>query len=230
MSSDFFVFGASLLLISKRSGLVLIVTWWLGEPSITRNGQSRPFGRYTLIEIDLIRLEAVFCRDAFVRDVLFLYECEVSSIFFKDGIKVGFKMLKWWLERNMLVCFFRLLTKNVSGFAFISKFFLKCLCKHPRVRLTFWKLMCWICWHPRVRLRFYVRFSKMNCAGFSYCQILDTRRISEEIHHQISTRDPSEIFQAFWNDLLMMMQINSHGSWKRIFCANWKTCSWYWLL
>ncbi len=28
----------------------------------------------------------------------------------------------------------------------------------------------------------------------------------------------------------MMMQINSHGSWKRIFCANWKTCSWYWLL
>jgi len=28
----------------------------------------------------------------------------------------------------------------------------------------------------------------------------------------------------------MMMQINSHGSWKRIFCANWKTCSWYRLL
>jgi hypothetical protein len=56
-----------------------------------------------------------FCRDA-------LYEmnactrCEVSSI------KVGFKMLSWWLERNMLLCFFRLFTENVSGFAFITKF------------------------------------------------------------------------------------------------------------
>jgi hypothetical protein len=38
--------------------------------------------------------------------------------------------------------------------------FLKYLCEHPRVRLKFWKLMCWICWHPRVRLKFYVRFPK----------------------------------------------------------------------
>ena len=58
------------------------------EPSITRNGQSRPCGRHTLIEIDLIRLEAVFVA-MFVRD-----ECVVrSSIFFKDVIKVGFKVL-----------------------------------------------------------------------------------------------------------------------------------------
>ena len=31
-------------------------------------------------------------------------------------------MLNWWLERNMLVCFFRLLTENGFGFAFITKF------------------------------------------------------------------------------------------------------------
>ena len=60
-----------------------------------------------------------FCRDAFVRDVLPLYE---MSILFKDGIRVGFKVLNWWLERNMLVCFFRLLTENGFGFAFITKF------------------------------------------------------------------------------------------------------------
>ena len=45
------------------------------EPSIPRNGQSRPCGRHTLIEIDLIRLEAVFVEIllyemfCFVRDV-----------------------------------------------------------------------------------------------------------------------------------------------------------------
>ena len=49
--------------------------------------------------------------------------------------------------------------------------FLKYLCEHPRVLLTFWKLMCWLCWHPRVRLKFYVRFSKMNCEGSSYCHV-----------------------------------------------------------
>ena len=49
------------LLIPKRSGPVLIVTWWcFDESSVTRNGQTRPCGRNTLIEIDLIRLEAVF--------------------------------------------------------------------------------------------------------------------------------------------------------------------------
>ena len=31
-------------------------------------------------------------------------------------------MLNWWFERNMLVCFFRLLTENGFGFAFITKF------------------------------------------------------------------------------------------------------------
>ncbi len=108
-----------MLLILKRSGPVLIVTCWcFDESSIPRNGQSRPCGRNTLIEIDLIRLEAVFVEMLCTRWFA-LYE---MSIFFKDGFKVGFKVLIWWLERNMLVCFFRLLTKNVSGFAFITKF------------------------------------------------------------------------------------------------------------
>ncbi len=42
-------------------------------------------------------------------------------------------------------------------FCIYYKVFLNILCEHPRVRLTFWKLMCWICLHPRVRLKFYVR-------------------------------------------------------------------------
>ncbi len=95
-----------------------------------------------------------FCRDSFVRVVLLLYE---MSIFSKDVVRVGFKVLIWWFERNMLVCFFRLLTEIVSGFAFITKFSTIFVRTSPGA-LTFWKLMCWICWHPRVRLKFYVRF------------------------------------------------------------------------
>ncbi len=121
MSSDFFLW-CFIVVNSKRSGPFFIVTWWcFDEPSITRNGQSRPFGRNTLIEIDLIRLEAILSR-CFVRDELPCTRCEVSSIFFKDGIKVGFKMLIWWFEQNMLVSFFRLLTENGSGFTIITKF------------------------------------------------------------------------------------------------------------
>ncbi len=49
------------------------LSWRSDEPSITRNDQSRPCGRHTLIEIDLIRLEAVFAmlctRWMCVRDV-----------------------------------------------------------------------------------------------------------------------------------------------------------------
>ncbi len=116
MSSDFFVFGASLLLISKRSGLVLIVTWLFGEPSITRNGQSRPFGRYTIIEIDLIRLEAVFV------------EMLLSAMSLKKVDDTSH--LLQWLQKccnddlneicwcASFVCW----PKNGSGFAFITKF------------------------------------------------------------------------------------------------------------
>ncbi len=45
--------------------------------------------------------------------------------------KVGFKVLICWCERNMLVCFFRLLTENGSGFAFITKFFLNICANIP---------------------------------------------------------------------------------------------------
>ncbi len=62
-----------------------------------------------------------FCRDA-LYEMNVLYElCSIVN-FFKDVIKVGFKVLSWWFERNMLVCFFRLLTGIVSGFASITKF------------------------------------------------------------------------------------------------------------
>ncbi len=90
----FLRFGASLLLISKRSGPVFIVTWWFDEPSITRNGQSRPFGRNTLIEIDLIRLETVFVAMLCLRWI-------ASSIFFKDVVKVGFK---GWVDGLNEIC------------------------------------------------------------------------------------------------------------------------------
>ena len=97
------------------------LSWRSDEPSITRNDQSRPCGRHTLIGIDLIRLEAV-CVAMLCTRWMCCTRCEASSIFFKDVIKVGFKVLVWWFERNMLVCFFRLLTENGFGFAFITKF------------------------------------------------------------------------------------------------------------
>jgi hypothetical protein len=40
-----------------------------------------------------------FCREVCTRWVC----CTKSSIFFKDVIKVGFKLLSWWFERNMLL-------------------------------------------------------------------------------------------------------------------------------
>ncbi len=64
--------------------------------------------------------------------------------------------------------------------------FLKYLCEHPRVRLTVWKLMCWICLHPRVRLKFYVRLTTHLKLTLKKCRIFFS--------------DPSEIFQASWND------------------------------
>ena len=51
-----------------------------------------------------------------------LYEMNVCTRCEVSAIKVGFKMLICWFERNMLVCFFRLLTENGVGFAFNTKF------------------------------------------------------------------------------------------------------------
>ncbi len=47
-----------------------------------------------------------FLSRCFVRDDLLCTRCEVLSIFFKDVIKVGFKVLICWLERNMLLASF----------------------------------------------------------------------------------------------------------------------------
>ena len=113
MSSDFFVW--CFIVVCFEEIWTRPYRDVFDKPSITRNGQSRPCGRHTLIEIDLIRLEAVFVAMLCSRWI-------ASLIFFKDVVKVGFKMLSWWLERNMLVCFFRLLTEIGSGFAFITKF------------------------------------------------------------------------------------------------------------
>jgi len=75
--------------------------------------------------------------------------------------------------------------------------FLKCLCEHPRVRLTFWKLMCWICGHPRVRLKFYVRFFFL-----SWLTPLKLT-LKKWIVQDLLTASDDEIFrnfQASWND------------------------------
>ena len=48
---------------------------------------------------------------------------EVSSIFFKDVIKVGFKLLIWWFERNMLGCFFRLFDQRWFWFCIYYEVF-----------------------------------------------------------------------------------------------------------
>ena len=58
MSSDFFV--RCFIVVKFEEIWTRPYRDVIDEPSITRNGQSRPCGRNTLIEIDLIRLEAVF--------------------------------------------------------------------------------------------------------------------------------------------------------------------------
>ncbi len=139
-----------------RRDLDSSLSWRFDEPSITRNGQSRPFGRNTLNEIDLIRLEAVF---AMLCTRLMCTRCEVSSISLKMLLKLASKC---WDDDLNEICWcasFVCWPKMVLVLHLIRSF-LKYLCEHPRVRLKFWKLMCWICWHPRVRLKFYVMFPK----------------------------------------------------------------------
>ena len=60
MSSDFFVWCFIVVNFGEIWTRPYRDVVKFDEPSITRNGQSRPCGRDTLIEIDLIRLEAVF--------------------------------------------------------------------------------------------------------------------------------------------------------------------------
>ena len=60
MSSDFFVWCFIVVNFEEIWTRPYRDVLMFDESSITRNGQSRPFGKYTLIEIDLIRLEAVF--------------------------------------------------------------------------------------------------------------------------------------------------------------------------
>ncbi len=148
MSSDFFV-RCFIVVISKRSGLVLIVTCWrtkyykkwsistLRETYINWNWLDQAWGR--------------FCRDA-LYEMNVCTRCEVSSI------KVGFKLLSWCLN-EICWCASFVCWPELIQVLHVLRSFLKYLCEHPRVRLTVWKLMCWICLHPRVRLKFYVRFS-----------------------------------------------------------------------
>ncbi len=111
--------------------------WRFDEPSITRNGQSRPCGRHTLIEIDLIRLEAVFVAMLCTRWMC-CTRCEVSSIFFKGGIKVGFKVLSWWTWTKYAGVLLSFVDRKCFWFCIYYEVFLKYLCEHPRVRLTVW--------------------------------------------------------------------------------------------
>ncbi len=160
----------------------------------------------------------------FVRDDLACTRCEVSSIFFKDGIKVGFN-LRCFDERNMLVCFFRLLTENVSGFTFITKFS-KIFCVN--IPGCVWNFMS--DWQPISNWRW--SFSKWIVEDFL------TARYSFEA-----------LFTYLWNcgcclrwrwckGLLIEVLIwwdfwqNGKRNLEKIWLfLNWKTCSWHrWLL
>ena len=120
---------------------------------------------------------------------MLLYEmfclCKYRRSSFKDGIKVGFKivdLVAWTKYAGVLLSF---VDRKCFWFCFYYEVFLKYLCEHPRVRLTVWKLMCWICLHPRVRLIFYVMFSLVLINPFK----IDFEKVVNFFS------DPSEIFK-----------------------------------
>jgi len=142
------------LLISKRSGPVLIVTFWrtkynkkwsistLRETYINWNWLGQAWGRF--------------------RDVL--YEMNVlyqmwSIVDLKMLLKLASKC--WFVDLNEICwCASFVCWPKLVWFCIYYEVFLKYLCEHPRVRLIVWKLMCWLCLHPRVRLKFNVRIFK----------------------------------------------------------------------
>ncbi len=133
------------------------LSWRSDESSITRNDQSRPNGRHTLIEIDLVRLEAV-CVAMLCTRWMVVRDVKHRRFSLKMLLKLA---LKCWCDDLNEICWCASFDCWLKMFLVLHllRSFLKYLCEHPRVRLTFWQLMCWICWHPRVRLKFYVRFS-----------------------------------------------------------------------
>ncbi len=63
----------------------------------------------------------------FCRDALYEMNCLVRDVkYLRSSLKIGLKLASnCWVddfERNMLVCFFRFMTENGSGFTFITKF------------------------------------------------------------------------------------------------------------
>jgi hypothetical protein len=187
------------------------------------------FGRNTLIEIDLIRLEAVF--------VAMLCRRFSLKMLLKLASKIV-EMMTWTKYAGVLLSF---VDRKYFWFCIYYEVFLKYLCEHPRVRLTFWKLMCWICLHPRVHLKFYVRFSKMNWEGSSYCSISNWLKFDDDVLPFSSVwflmlqrcvvfadDDATDLLiEAFicWN----FRQYDKRNLKTICLLWNWKTCSWYWL-
>ncbi len=71
----------------------------------------------------------------------------------------------------MLVCFFRVLAENGSGFTFIMKFSKIFVRTSPGAFDVLKVDVLNLVTSPGA-FKFYVRFPKMNCAGSSYCQII----------------------------------------------------------
>jgi hypothetical protein len=177
MSSDFFVL--CFIVISKRSGLVLIVTWWsFDEPSITRNGQSRPCGRHTLIEIDLIRLEAVFVamlctRWMSVRDVKYRWlklalKCWVDDL---NEICCCASFVCWpkmFLVLLLLRSFLKIFVRTSPGAFEVLKVDVLNLLTSPGA----FEILCQVSFLFELINPFKIDFEKMNCAGSFYCQII----------------------------------------------------------
>ncbi len=61
-----------------------------------------------------------FCRDALYKMICLVRDVKYGRSSLKMVLKLASKC--WVDERNMLACFFRLLTENGSGFTFIKKF------------------------------------------------------------------------------------------------------------
>jgi len=107
------------------------------------------------------------------RDALYemnVYEMWSVVDFFKDVIKVGFKMLRWWFERNMLVCFFRLLTENGVGFAFNTKFSKIFVWTSPGAFEVLKVDVLNMLTSPGA-FEILCQVSKMNCEESSYCHV-----------------------------------------------------------
>ncbi len=130
-------------------------------------------GRHTLIEIDLIRLEAVFAM--LCTRWMCCTRCEVSSIFFKDVIKVGFMASKCWFVDLNEICWcasFVCWPKMVLVLHLLRSFLKIFMWTSPGAFDSLKVDVLDLFTSPGVFEILYQVFQKMNCGGSSHCRVL----------------------------------------------------------